>query len=213
MNQTLAQQNAATQNPTPVPVTIARGDGIGPEIMAATLQVLDAAGARLQIEEIDIPTPSRLQLLADDPELVEVARRHATNRLPVRMDRKDGEHADADRHRDAKGPVPERHGPASAGRPIAVGTIGGATAHEAIGVRSARIPSPSRADHAANPSSRPGSSDWKLRSGTSPAAFRSAPHQRNASSARIIERPSGNEGSNGFDHFVLFGLRHAPVEG
>lgn len=36
------------------PITIARGDGIGPEIMDATLQVLEAAGARLAIEEIEI---------------------------------------------------------------------------------------------------------------------------------------------------------------
>ncbi len=36
------------------PITIARGDGIGPEIMAATLRILSAAGARLEIEEIEI---------------------------------------------------------------------------------------------------------------------------------------------------------------
>jgi isocitrate dehydrogenase len=36
------------------PITIARGDGIGPEIMAATLAILEAAGARLAIEEIEI---------------------------------------------------------------------------------------------------------------------------------------------------------------
>ena len=41
-------------NRTPVPVTVARGDGIGPEIMAATLRVLEAAQARLAIEEIEI---------------------------------------------------------------------------------------------------------------------------------------------------------------
>jgi isocitrate dehydrogenase len=35
-----------------VPVTIAQGDGIGPEIMAAVLRILTAAGARLAIEEI-----------------------------------------------------------------------------------------------------------------------------------------------------------------
>ena len=35
-------------------VTIARGDGIGPEIMAATLHILEAAGARIDIEEIEI---------------------------------------------------------------------------------------------------------------------------------------------------------------
>jgi len=37
-----------------VPITVARGDGIGPEIMDATLRVLQAAGARLAIEEIEI---------------------------------------------------------------------------------------------------------------------------------------------------------------
>jgi isocitrate dehydrogenase len=38
----------------PVPITVAEGDGIGPEIMAATLVVLEAAGARLAIEKIEI---------------------------------------------------------------------------------------------------------------------------------------------------------------
>lgn len=38
----------------PTPVTIARGNGIGPEIMEATLAVLKAAGADLAIEEIVI---------------------------------------------------------------------------------------------------------------------------------------------------------------
>ncbi len=37
-----------------VPVTVARGDGIGPEIMDATLRILAAAGARLAIEEVQI---------------------------------------------------------------------------------------------------------------------------------------------------------------
>ncbi len=36
------------------PITIARGDGIGPEIMEATLRILSAAGADLEIEEIEI---------------------------------------------------------------------------------------------------------------------------------------------------------------
>ncbi len=36
------------------PITIARGDGIGPAIMDATLQILEASGARLDIEEIEI---------------------------------------------------------------------------------------------------------------------------------------------------------------
>ena len=50
----------AAQPQTPVtaqaqtPITVAYGDGIGPEIMAATLDVLKAAGARLAIEVIEI---------------------------------------------------------------------------------------------------------------------------------------------------------------
>lgn len=35
-------------------VTVAHGDGIGPEIMAATLHILETAGARLDVETIDI---------------------------------------------------------------------------------------------------------------------------------------------------------------
>lgn len=36
------------------PITVAHGDGIGPEIMAASLRILEAAGAKLDIETIDI---------------------------------------------------------------------------------------------------------------------------------------------------------------
>src|ERR1041384_6473789 len=36
------------------PITVAHGDGIGPEIMNATLQILEAAGAALEIETIEI---------------------------------------------------------------------------------------------------------------------------------------------------------------
>src|SRR5262252_5204136 len=36
------------------PVTVAYGDGIGPEIMAAYLQIIEAAGAALEIEQIDV---------------------------------------------------------------------------------------------------------------------------------------------------------------
>src|SRR5687768_16825440 len=36
------------------PITVAHGDGIGPEIMAATLQILTEAGARLDIQTIEI---------------------------------------------------------------------------------------------------------------------------------------------------------------
>src|SRR6266498_3461645 len=37
-----------------VPITVAHGDGIGPEIMAATLHILKEAGASLEIETIEI---------------------------------------------------------------------------------------------------------------------------------------------------------------
>src|SRR6202140_1310822 len=40
--------------PTKTPITVAHGDGIGPEIMKATLQILEAAGAALDIETIEI---------------------------------------------------------------------------------------------------------------------------------------------------------------
>jgi isocitrate dehydrogenase len=40
--------------PKKTPITVAYGDGIGPEIMNATLQILDAAGAALEIETIEI---------------------------------------------------------------------------------------------------------------------------------------------------------------
>src|SRR5437762_10879553 len=40
--------------PTKTPITVAHGDGIGPEIMNATLQILEAAGAALAIETIEI---------------------------------------------------------------------------------------------------------------------------------------------------------------
>ena len=35
-------------------ITIAKGDGIGPEIMDATLQILTAAGAQLEYDEIEV---------------------------------------------------------------------------------------------------------------------------------------------------------------
>lgn len=38
----------------PAPITVAYGDGIGPEIMSATLRVLEAAGASLAVEVIEI---------------------------------------------------------------------------------------------------------------------------------------------------------------
>ncbi len=35
-------------------ITVAKGDGIGPEIMDATLQILTAAGAQIKVEEIEV---------------------------------------------------------------------------------------------------------------------------------------------------------------
>jgi isocitrate dehydrogenase len=40
--------------PSKTPITIAYGDGIGPEIMTATLRILDAAGAQIEPEVIEI---------------------------------------------------------------------------------------------------------------------------------------------------------------
>lgn len=37
-----------------IPITAAHGDGIGPEIMEATLRIIDAAGAALDIETVEI---------------------------------------------------------------------------------------------------------------------------------------------------------------
>src|SRR5207302_1323508 len=39
---------------TPVPITVAHGDGIGPEIMDASLTILKEAGAAIEIEPIEI---------------------------------------------------------------------------------------------------------------------------------------------------------------
>jgi isocitrate dehydrogenase len=35
-------------------ITIAKGDGIGPEIMDATLEIILAAGAKIEIEDIEV---------------------------------------------------------------------------------------------------------------------------------------------------------------
>src|SRR5947207_6235145 len=39
---------------TNTPITVAYGDGIGPEIMTATLDIIKAAGARIDIEEVEV---------------------------------------------------------------------------------------------------------------------------------------------------------------
>ncbi|MCB1599782.1 MAG: NADP-dependent isocitrate dehydrogenase [Xanthomonadales bacterium] len=45
---------AVSENPVLTPITVAPGDGIGPEIMQATLAILSAAGARIAPEFIEI---------------------------------------------------------------------------------------------------------------------------------------------------------------
>lgn len=47
-----ANETVAHSTGAPAPVTVAHGDGIGPEIMAASLRIMLAAGARLAIEEV-----------------------------------------------------------------------------------------------------------------------------------------------------------------
>ncbi|RMH57356.1 MAG: NADP-dependent isocitrate dehydrogenase [Bacteroidetes bacterium] len=51
---TLVPETAATEAATLTPVTIAYGDGIGPEIMEATLKILEAAGAPLRYDVIQV---------------------------------------------------------------------------------------------------------------------------------------------------------------
>jgi isocitrate dehydrogenase len=60
-----------------VPITVARGDGIGPEIMDATLRIIRAGGARLDIEEIEIGEAvyNRGNSAGIDPEAFESLRR------------------------------------------------------------------------------------------------------------------------------------------
>ncbi|RAR70033.1 isocitrate/isopropylmalate family dehydrogenase [Flavobacterium aciduliphilum] len=35
-------------------ITVAKGDGIGPEIMDTTLKIIKAAGAQIEIDEIEV---------------------------------------------------------------------------------------------------------------------------------------------------------------
>ncbi|AZI44535.1 NADP-dependent isocitrate dehydrogenase (plasmid) [Deinococcus psychrotolerans] len=52
MSSTLTAPHAASASLTAIPVAITCGDGIGPEIMSATLRVLEAAGARIETREV-----------------------------------------------------------------------------------------------------------------------------------------------------------------
>ncbi len=54
----IVEKQKASKKPektaTPTPITVAHGDGIGPEIMDATLRIIKAAGANIDVEEIAI---------------------------------------------------------------------------------------------------------------------------------------------------------------
>ena len=53
----MMQAKFASKNQTSNPmtrITVAKGDGIGPEIMDATLAILAAAGARIEVDEIEV---------------------------------------------------------------------------------------------------------------------------------------------------------------
>ncbi len=52
---------SANDSRTIIPITVARGDGIGPEIMDATLRILDAAGAPLRYDVIEVGEQVYLQ--------------------------------------------------------------------------------------------------------------------------------------------------------
>lgn len=54
-------QSMNEENLSPVPIAVAHGDGIGPEIMAASLAVLEAAGAKLDIHEVVIGEKAYLE--------------------------------------------------------------------------------------------------------------------------------------------------------
>ena len=53
-NQVLVQEQNIKKTPQIVKIAIAEGDGIGPEIMKATLKILTAAGARIETEAMAI---------------------------------------------------------------------------------------------------------------------------------------------------------------
>jgi len=52
---------------TLAPVTVAYGDGIGPEIMAASLHVIKEVGARIQTEVIGIVKTENLRTFDGKP--------------------------------------------------------------------------------------------------------------------------------------------------
>lgn len=52
---------ASAADSSTTPITVAHGDGVGPEIMDATLRILTAAGARIAVERIEIGESVYLQ--------------------------------------------------------------------------------------------------------------------------------------------------------
>lgn len=50
----LQEKNRLVENNNAIKVAVAKGDGIGPEIMDATLRILKAAGANIELEFIDL---------------------------------------------------------------------------------------------------------------------------------------------------------------
>ncbi|HEX4228872.1 MAG TPA: NADP-dependent isocitrate dehydrogenase [Bryobacteraceae bacterium] len=56
---------STTTVPETVPITVAHGDGIGPEIMAASLHIIKEAGARIETENIEIGEKVYLRGIAE----------------------------------------------------------------------------------------------------------------------------------------------------
>lgn len=81
MNMTAPQTHLSPADPSPVPaltpIAVAPGDGIGPEIMAATLRVLGAAGARIEPHPVEVGKEVYLRGVSSGvaPEAWEVMRR------------------------------------------------------------------------------------------------------------------------------------------
>ena len=96
-----------------VPITVAHGDGIGPEIMDATLRIVQEAGARIKIETIEIgekvylrgnrcgDRAERLGVAAADESLSESADHDSAGRGIQEPERDDAEDAGALRQRAA----------------------------------------------------------------------------------------------------------------
>lgn len=60
-------------------ITVAKGDGIGPEIMDAPLEIILAAGAKIEVEEIEV---GEKVYLADNTSGTALLKLLLLNRLP-----------------------------------------------------------------------------------------------------------------------------------